>query len=59
MLEQWIYTFTETGTTTGAKMGHPTASQTNDALVKGIEKILERLERLEKKLDEYKDKNEN
>jgi hypothetical protein len=40
-------------------MGHPTASQTHDTLVKGIEKILERLERLEKKLDEYKDKNEN
>lgn len=41
-------------------MGHPTASQTHNAVVKGIEKILERLNELEKKLDEYKEqKDEN
>ena len=37
-------------------MGHPTASQTHNALVKGIEKILERLEKIEKKLDAFKEK---
>ena len=41
-------------------MGHPTASQTHNAVVKGIEKILERLNELERKLDEYKEqKDEN
>ena len=37
-------------------MGHPTASQTHNAVVKKKKKILERLDKLEKKLDELKEK---
>jgi DNA-directed RNA polymerase subunit L len=37
-------------------MGYPTQAQTHNALVKGMEKILNRLDEIEKKLEELKDK---
>ena len=37
-------------------MSYPTQSQIHSAIVDGIEKILIRLDELEKKLEEFKDK---
>ena len=43
-------------TVTEKLMGHPTASQIHNAVVNGIEKILERLDEIEEKLEKLKDK---
>jgi hypothetical protein len=37
-------------------MSYPTQSQIHNAIVDGIEKILIRLDEIEKKLEEFKDK---
>ena len=37
-------------------MGYPTQGQIHNAVIDGIEKILIRLDELEKKLEEFKDK---